>query len=187
MFSLALTLCLVGFAVVFVGIVIYNRLVRSRLLVREGLSGMDVQLKRRHELIPRLVNVVKQYASFEQRLLERLTEVRTAAVHSQDLTSREATEGELEHVLKRLLVVVENYPDLKANTQFSQLSSELIATEDDLQKSRRYYNGAVREFNTLIETFPNNFVAATFGFQREKFFQVDDPHERQAPSIDLQT
>jgi LemA protein len=163
----------------------YNRMVRSRLLVQEGFSGIDVQLKRRHDLIPNLVEIVKGYSRFEQQVLTELTAIRTSAVRATALPDRERVEGELESLLHRLMVVVEDYPDLKANTQYTKLASELVNVEDDLQKSRRYYNGAVREFNTLIQTLPINIVAALFGFRAEQYFQLDSASERAAPRVSL--
>lgn len=186
MLRIVMALLAVMLVSAFVLATLYNRLVRQRLLVREGFSGMDVQLKRRHELIPRLVEVVRGYSQFERQLLEQVTEIRAAAVQAQDLTTRDQVEGKLSDVLKRMLVVVENYPDLKADSQYLKLAHQLVETEDDLQKSRRYYNGAVRDYNTRVESFPSNLAAALFGFDREPFFQLDDPIERAAPQVKLQ-
>ncbi|MEZ6093019.1 MAG: LemA family protein [Pirellulaceae bacterium] len=163
----------------------YNRLVRSRLLVREGFSGMDVQLKRRHELIPRLVEVAKGYSQFESKVLNELTTIRGEAIRAQQIQDKARYEGELQNVLSRLLVVVESYPDLKANQQYQELTSALIETEDKLQKSRRYYNGTVRDYNTRIETFPNNMLASLFHFVREEYFEIEDAAERESPKVQL--
>ncbi len=166
-------------------VVFYNRLIRSRLLVQEGYSGMDVQLKRRHDLIPRLVETVRGYSNFEQSVLTELTQIRSAAINANNIENRERVESELESILQRLSVVVEAYPDLKANSQYLNLASDLVATEDNLQKSRRYYNGTVRNFNTHIESFPANLIAVLFAFQKEKYFQLDAPDERENPHINL--
>lgn len=181
-----LTLVIVlGLAALLV-IVSYNALVRRRNLVREGFSGIDVQLKRRHELIPNLVACVTGYARFERSLLEDLARFRTAAVPGVGMAAVNAQENRLTQGLRSLFALAESYPELKANTTFSDLSRQLVATEDALQYARRYYNGAVRDLNILVESFPSNFVARWFGFRGAEYFEVDLLGERDVPRVVLQ-
>ena len=163
----------------------YNRLVRRRNLVREGFSGIDVQLKRRHELVPNLVACVEGYAGFERSLLEDLTRLRTAADAAGNMAEVNAQENRLTGGLKSLFALAEAYPDLKANTNFAQLSSQLVEIEDTLQYARRYYNGAVRDLNVAVESFPSNLVAGWFGFRPEAYFEVEAVAERTVPRVSL--
>jgi len=163
----------------------YNRLVRRRNLVREGFSGIDVQLKRRHELVPNLVACVEGYAGFERSLLENLTRLRTAADAAGNMAEVNAQENRLTGGLKSLFALAEAYPDLKANTNFAQLSSQLVEIEDTLQYARRYYNGAVRDLNVAVESFPSNLVAGWFGFRSETYFEVASVAERAVPRVSL--
>lgn len=165
-------------------VVAFNRLVRHRNLLAEGLSGVDVQLKRRHNLIPNLVQTVKGYAAHEKVVLEDVTRLR-------DFRGGERTaekvdrENALTDGLKRLFAVAEAYPDLKANRSFLDLQTQLADIEDQLQMARRYYNGCVRNFNILVESFPSNWVARACGFRREDFFQIVTTSERQAPRVEM--
>ena len=164
---------------------LYNELVRKRQMVREGWSGIDVQLKRRSDLIPNLVETVKGYATHERDALERVTEMRAhaAGVARDDVAGRAQAEGMLSQALGRLFAVAEAYPDLKANDGFRDLQAALDKTEDALQMSRRYYNGAVRQLNTQVESFPANLVAERFGFDTEPYFEIEDPADRSVPEV----
>jgi len=158
------------------GIALYNRLVRSRQMAAEGWSGIDVQLKRRSDLIPNLVETVQGYAGHERATLREVTELRNQAraMPPDDIAGRAHVEGLLSGAIGRLLAVVENYPDLKASPNFLQLQASLAGIEDEIQMARRYYNGATRELNVMVESFPSNLVAGMFGFSRGEFFETDD-------------
>ena len=164
---------------------IYNDLVRKRQMVREGWSGIDVQLKRRSDLIPYLVEAVKGYATHERAALEAVTEMRAraAGVDRNDVAGRAQAEGMLSQALGRLFAVAEAYPDLKASANFRELQSSLEGVEDALQLARRYYNGAVRALNVVVESFPSNLVAGRFGFTQEEYFEIEDPAERAVPKV----
>ncbi|MBK8442493.1 MAG: LemA family protein [Sphingobacteriales bacterium] len=159
----------------------YNRLVRFRNQVSESWSGIDVQLKRRYDLIPNLVNTVKGYAAHESATLERVIQARNAAasVRSGDIAGAVAAEKQLGGALRQLFAIAESYPDLKANTSFIQLQNTLAQTEDEISRSRRYYNAVVRDYNTSTETFPSVFIANAFGFKKAEYFEIEDPAERQ--------
>jgi LemA protein len=174
---------LVAAAVVIV--LLYNLLVRRRILVQEGFSGIDVQLKRRHSLVPNLVATVEGYAGFEKNVLADVTRLRSRAMGDQAVRDVERDENALSDALKTLLVVAEAYPDLKANAGFLGLQAELTEIEDVIQKARRYYNGAVREYNTAVESFPGNLVAGLFGFRPSEFFELESLAERQPPQVQL--
>jgi len=154
-------------------IVVFNRLVRGRNLVREGFSGIDVQLKRRSDLIPNLVEIVKGYAAHERGLFEEIAAKRNAAVNATGIAGKAAAEQDLQGSLHRLFAVAEAYPQLKANENFLALQNQVTELEDQLQMARRYYNGAVRDFNVAIQTFPDVLIARLTGFQEEHFFQAD--------------
>lgn len=164
---------------------LYNDLVRKRQMVREGWSGIDVQLKRRSDLIPNLVETVKGYATHERAALEAVTEMRAkaAGMPRDDVAGRAQAEGMLSQALGRLFAVVEAYPDLKANENFRDLQASIEKTEDALQMARRYYNGAVRALNVLVESFPSNLVAGRFGFTQEDYFEIEDPADRAVPKV----
>jgi LemA protein len=154
-------------------IVVFNRLVRGRNLVREGFSGIDVQLKRRSDLIPNLVETVKAYAAHERGLFEEIAAKRTSAMNATDIAGKAAAEQELQGSLRRLFAVAEAYPQLKANQNFLALQNQIAELEDQLQMARRYYNGTVRDFNISIQTFPDMLLARLAGFHEEHFFQAD--------------
>jgi LemA protein len=164
-------------------IVLYNRLVGSRNLVEEGWSGMDVQLKRRADLIPNLVETVKGYAGHEKGVLEAVTQARAAATSASGPGEAGKAENMLTASLRQLFAVAEAYPELKADANFRDLQGQLSEVEDQIQKARRYYNGAVRRLNTQIELFPSNIVAAQFRFQRAEYFEIEDPQSREAPKV----
>ncbi len=169
------------------GIFAYNRLVKYRQQVSEGWSGIDVQLKKRSNLIPNLVKVVKGYAAHEKSTLTEVTELRAQCVSSvgNSVDQRGKVEGGLASALTRLLLVAENYPDLKADGSFRDLQSTLTEVENDIEMARRYYNGAVRLMNVSVESFPSNLVAKQFHFTRAEYFQLENPDDRQAPGVKL--
>ena len=152
----------------------YNSLVTLRNRVEEAWSDITVQLKRRTDLIPNLVNSVKGYATHEKEVFEKVTEARSAIMGAKGVTDTAQAENMLEGALKSLFAVAEAYPELKANENFLQLQQELVDTEDKIQASRRFYNGGVRDLNTKIQTFPANIVAGMFSFQAKEFFEVAD-------------
>lgn len=158
----------------------YNRLVRFRYRAREALSDIDVQLKRRYELIPNVVETVKGYMAHERTVLENVTKARTQVMRQNgDPLMRESAENALSNTLKTLFAVSEHYPDLKANANFLDLQRELADTENKIQASRRFYNGMVRDYNTAIETFPTRLIANAFGFLAMKFFALASAEERE--------
>lgn len=167
------------------GITIYNRLIRLRNLKDEGWSGIDVQLKRRHDLVGNLVNAVKGYLKHEKEVLEELARTRTQAQMASGVAESAKMEGGLTLALGRLFAVMENYPELRSTENVMQLQSELSALEDELQMARRYYNGTVREFNTQIEVFPASLVAKQFAFTQAEFFEIENAAEREVPVVSL--
>ncbi|MGZ4447308.1 MAG: LemA family protein [Nocardioides sp.] len=168
-------------------LVMYNRFVRQRVLIDESWGQTDVELTRRHELIPNLVSTVQGYAAHERSVLEALTTAREAAQahRSDDPKARESYEDALGGAVSQVLVRAEAYPDLKASANFLQLQDELTNTEDRIAAARRFYNGNVRAYNTRVATFPSNLVASTFHFERRDFFELRDQAARQAPAVDL--
>lgn len=165
------------------GVSIYNRLVKLRNLVQEAWSSIDVMLKKRHDLIPNLVETVKGYATHERETLENVTRARNLAVGADSVEGKEIAEKNLNQAMMNLFAVAEQYPDLKANANFQQLQAELSSIENDIEKSRRYYNGTVRENNTLVESFPSNIVANLYKFEKSKFFELDNIAEREVPNV----
>jgi len=165
------------------GVSIYNRLVKLRNLVREAWSSIDVMLKKRHDLIPNLVETVKGYATHERETLENVTKARNLAVGADSVEAKEAAEKNLNQAMVNLFAVAEQYPDLKANANFQQLQAELSSIENDIEKSRRYYNGTVRENNTLVESFPSNIIANMYKFEKSKFFELENIAEREVPNV----
>lgn len=165
----------------------YNGLVKLKIRVDEAWSDITVQLKRRLDLIPNLVNSVKGYAAHESGVFEKVTEARANALNAQGKGVKEtaAAENMFEGALKSLFAVAEAYPDLKANQNFLQLQQELVDTEDKIQASRRFYNGGVRDLNTKIQVFPNNIFAGMLGFHQREFFEVEDMASVEKP-VDVQ-
>lgn len=164
----------------------YNGLVARRARVDEGWSGIDVQLKRRHDLIPNLVETVKGYAAHERETLENVINARNSAVAAQESGEPGATaaaEGLLTGALRQVFALSEAYPDLKANTNFLELQQELSDTEDKVSAARRLYNGTVRDYNTKIQQLPANIIARIGRFTEREFFEIDEPSERAAPSV----
>jgi LemA protein len=163
-------------------IIIYNRLVRHKYLVREGWSGVDVQLKRRADLIPNLIDAIKKYMKHEKQLLTKITELRVECLKAREIKKKARLESDLSRSLSDLFVMVEDYPDLKANQNVLQLQNQLAEVEDQIQLARRYYNGTVRNMNILIESFPSNFVAKMFRFTKKEYFEIKKP-DRAVPKI----
>ncbi len=167
---------------------VFNALIRLKNRVKEAWSDIDVQLKRRHDLIPNLVSSVKGYMKHEKGLLEKVTELRAEAMKAQEAGDTEAlgkAEGQLNSLMRDIKVAMEAYPDLKANQQVGQLMDELSDTENKIMASRRFYNGQVRDFNTKIEVFPNNMVAGMLKFTKFEFFEVEDAAERENVKVEL--
>lgn len=154
-------------------VLIYNGLVRSKIRVDEAWSDITVQLKRRSELIPNLVNSVKGYAKHEKSVFEQVTKARTAVMDAKGPADTAKAENQFQDALKSLFAVAEAYPDLKANENFKHLQEELVDTEDKIQASRRFYNGSVRDLNTKIQVFPTRLLAGMLGFKEREFFDVD--------------
>lgn len=156
-------------------IAIYNKLVRLNIQSEEAWSDITVQLKRRYDLIPNLINTVKGYATHERSVFEEVTAARANALGAQTVKETAQAEGDFQKTLKSLFAVAEAYPDLKANENFKELQAELVDTEDKIQASRRFYNGVVRDFNTARTVFPSNMVAGMLGFKADKeFFELDE-------------
>ncbi|MFI5321726.1 MAG: LemA family protein [Myxococcota bacterium] len=162
---------------------LYNRLVGLRNRGENAWSDIDVQLKRRHELIPNLVETVKGYASHEQKTLQGVTDARTRAMQGGAAADRARAEGELSRSIGALFAVAEAYPQLKANENFVALQGQLAQLEEAIQSARRYYNAIVRDLNTATETFPSNLIASAFSFSRREYFELDSPAERSVPKV----
>jgi len=159
----------------------YNTLVKWRMRVKEAFSQLDVQLKRRHDLIPNLVESVKGYMKHERELLERITELRSRAMNASNLKEKGEIEGSLSDNIKKLLILVENYPDLKASENFKILQEEMISTENRIAYARQFFNDTVRHYNTLCQVFPINIIANLFGFKLAEFLEF--PEERESVEI----
>ena len=164
-------------------VVIYNRLVRDRQRVLTAWSDIDVQLKRRYDLIPKLVAAVEQYASYERSTLETLIELRSRTGQVNDVEERGAIESQIGGGLRSLMALVEAYPELKADQSFLQLQGELTEVENHIQYARRFYNGSVRNLNTRIDSFPDLLLARVFNFIQQPFFELDDIAEKNSPEI----
>ncbi len=164
---------------------IYNKLVKLKTLMQEGWSGIDVQLKKRYDLIPNLINTVKGYATHEREVFENVAAMRSAGINAKTVKEQEQAENQITQALGRLFAVAENYPELKANANFMELQRELSQIENDIQMSRRYYNGTVRENNILVESFPSNIVANIFTFSKGEFFELDNEQERSVPKVEF--
>lgn len=170
------------------GVVTYNRLVGLRSHIRDAWAGIDVELKRRYDLIPNLVETVKGYASHERETLDAVIRARNQAMANNGPADSQAKdEQQLVGALRQLAVVVEQYPQLKADTGFGQLQGQLSETEDRIAAARRFYNGNVRTFNQLTRMVPSNFIASSFGFGPEPYFELEDPAQRVAPKVDFST
>ena len=168
-------------------IMAYNGLIRRKNQVQESWSDIDVQLKRRYDLIPNLVETVKGYATHEKETLDRVIQARNVAQQAHDSgaspEAMAATEATLAGALKTVFALSEAYPDLKANQNFLKLQDELSDTENKIQAARRFYNGNVRDFNTALQVFPTNLIASSFGFKEEKFFEIENAIEKQPVKV----
>ena len=169
--------------VVIIAIWLYNRLVRNRNLVNEAWAGIDVQLQKRAELVPNLVQTVKGYANHESSVFEEVAQIRSTGKTGVDERARQETA--LSRSLGHLFALAEDYPDLKASEGFQQLHGSLVEIENHLQFARRYYNGTVRDNNNLVESFPSNIIAGMFKFTQAEFFEIELASKRNAPDVDL--
>lgn len=187
---------LIAFAAVLALIVIaavwalrmYNSLVRTSVLTEEGWSGIAVQLKRRGDLVGNLVESVKGYMSHEKEILEEVTRLRSAAVKAGEtgaVAEAAAAERQLSQSIGRLTLAIEQYPQLKANENVMQLQQQLSSLEDEIQMSRRYYNGTARNYNILVQSFPSSVLAGMFGFAKKAFFELDNPQDAAVPKVKL--
>jgi LemA protein len=173
----------VAVLLVLYGIGLYNRLVRLRALVKEGFSGITVQLRRRADLIPNLVEAVKGYASHEKQVFDDVSENRSKALTAGSVQATAAADAQMTGMLSRLFAVAEAYPELKANTNFLQLQDQLAGIEGELQSSRRYYNATVRDLNSTVQSFPAVLISRPMGFSEEPFYQDDDQTIQTAPKV----
>lgn len=182
-----MNIILIALGVLIIGylVFIYNKLVRLKNLSEEAWSGIDVQLQKRHDLIPLIVETVSGYAKHEKALFERITQLRALGQQAGTIQELETAEIGLSKALGDLFIVVENYPELKANENFLELQKELSKVEHDLQRARRYYNGSVRNYNIVNQQFPSNLIAATFGHKSREYFDIKDETEKSAPVINL--
>jgi LemA protein len=185
--GLIILLVIVGLLVVVVGFVIglYNRIQRLIVLVEEAWSGIDVQLKKRFDLIPNLIETVKGYAKHESKVFEKVAELRSSMMNTEDPAELGKMEGEFRATLKTLFAVAENYPELKANENFLSLQGSLQQIETELEGARRYYNGVVRDLNHQLVVFPNNVIANMMGLKKRDFFEVADAAERENVKVDF--
>ncbi len=174
-------------AVIIIGawlITVYNGLIKAKNRTEEAFSDIDVQLKRRHDLIPNLINTVKGYASHESTVFTQVTEARSQAMQAKNIDEKIDSENQLMGALKSLFAVAENYPELKANENFLHLQQELADTENKIQASRRFYNGNVRDFNIKLQVFPTNLIASILGFSAYKFFEAEE-EAKAVPQVDF--
>ena len=171
--SWVVILVIVGILIIAL-VAIYNGLVKLSVRVQEAWSDITVQLKRRYDLIPNLVNTVKGYATHEKDVFENVTTARANAMNAQGVQETAEAENQFQTALKSLFAVAEAYPDLKANDNYRHLQEELVDTEDKIQAARRFYNGSVRDLNTRIQTFPTNIIAGMFNFKSREFFEVEE-------------
>lgn len=183
MITFILIIAALGVLILLLGISYYNRFVRLKNKVEDSWSGIDVQLKRRYDLIPNLLETVKGYATHEKDIFNNVADARARALGAGGKGEKIAAENQLTGALRSLFAIVENYPDLKANTNFQQFQQQLSKIEDEIQMSRRYYNATVREFNTGIAVFPANIVASSFNFTPYQFFELEDHSQRDAPQV----
>jgi len=178
-----ITFLIVLAALVLWAVMIYNSFIRLKNNADEAWSDIDVQLKRRHDLIPNLIETVKGYMGHESNVLTAVTDARAKALSSQGAVDSAKAENALSGTLKSLFAVAESYPDLKANTNFLELQRELSDTENKIQAARRFYNGTVRDMNSAMQAFPGNIVSQMFSFKQRDFFELDEPAERETPQV----
>lgn len=189
-FTLVFIACICIFGVIVVGALVfgvglYNSIQKLVVLVDEAWSGIDVQLKKRFDLIPNLVETVKGYAKHEEGIFTKVAELRSGMMNSQDPAELGKMEGELRSTLKTLFAVAENYPELKADQNFMKLQDSLQEIENELEGARRYYNGSVRDLNTKIVVFPNNIIAGFLNLKKRSFFEVEGEEERKNVKVDF--
>jgi len=182
---IAIIIFLAAAALIIWFITIYNKLVRVRTMVLEAWSGIDVQLKRRADLIPNLVEMVKGYMEHEKELLNSVTELRSRSMDAKHVTEKGDLEGQIGRSIANILAVAEQYPDLKANQNFMELHEQLSRIENEIQLARRYYNGTVRDRNILVESFPSNLVARQFNFTKAEYFEIGDENDKEVPEINF--
>jgi len=173
----------VGLVLVIIGAIMYNRFVRKRNILHEAWSGIDVQLKRRHDLIPNIIETVKGYVQHERSVLEEITSLRSRLAGPATVQEKGQLENSFSQALKSIFALAEAYPDLKANQNFIELQHTLADAEDQIQLARRYYNGAVRDYNTMVESFPGNLMARVFSFSKADFFEIELATEREVPGV----
>ncbi len=183
MFTIVLVVLALGILLGGWAIALYNRLVRNRNLVQEGWSGIDVQLKKRANLIPNLVETVKGYTGHEREVFEQVTSLRSQAQSAAGVAETSKAEGLLSQALGRLFALAESYPDLKANQNYIELQHALADIEGSIEMARRYYNGTVRNNNILVESFPSNIIAGLFRFSKAEYFEIEQPDERLVPEV----
>ena len=178
---------LLGIIVVIAGYLVfaYNSLITNKNLTAEGWSGIDVQLRRRADLIPNLIETVKGYAAHEDKLFHDIAELRAKSISGGSIGEQSAVGQAMNAALGKLFAVAEAYPELKADANFRDLQDKLAGIEDQIQMSRRYYNGAVRNFNTMIESFPSNVIANFFHFSKAEFYDIGDAAAREVPKVDF--
>ncbi len=162
---------------------LYNRMVRKRAMAEEGWAGIDVQLKKRYNLIPNLLETVKGYAKHEKETLSQVIEARNQAQNASTVKGQEAAETQLNSALANVFALGEAYPDLKANQSFVNLQNQLSSIEGDIEKARRYYNATVRELNIMVESFPGSMLAGPFGFEMQEYFELQDDAQRANPEV----
>lgn len=179
LFIILLVLLIISF------VVIFNKLVRGRNLVKEGWSGIDVQLKRRHDVIPNIVETVKGYAGHEKKLFEEVSRIRSNAENSKSVKESGVSEIAVSKSLRNLFALAEAYPELKANQNFMELQKTLSEIEEQISLARRYYNGTARDMNILVESFPSSIVAGLGGFKKADFFEIEYAAHRDAPEVKL--
>ncbi len=166
-------------------IFIYNKFIRDKNLIKEAWSGIDVQLKRRYDLIPNLVETVKGYSSHEKNLFQNITEARSKTMNTEVLKEKAKGETQLSGMIKSLFAVAEAYPDLKANQNFLDLQKQLSEIEDQIQYARRYYNGVVRDYNIRVKSFPSNLIANIMNYKEAEFFEISLATERETPEVKI--
>jgi len=164
---------------------LYNALTRLRVRADAAWADIDAQLKRRYDLIPNLVETVKGYAGHERETFERVTEMRAAAINAQGVAEQAQAENMLTSALRSVFAVAENYPQLRASENFTQLQQALSEIEDKIQAARRYYNAVVRDYNTRVHVVPSSLVASMFNFKDREYFELESPEEREAPKVDF--
>ncbi|HOO50348.1 MAG TPA: LemA family protein [Alphaproteobacteria bacterium] len=182
MISLLGLLATLGFSIVY-AVSIYNALIKKRAMAEESFSGVDVQLKRRADLIPNLVETVKGYMTHESGTLEKVTAMRARAQNASSSDERFQAESQISSLLGNIMAVSENYPDLKASTNFTNLQNELSELEEQIQLSRRYYNGTARDLNIMIDQFPTNIIAGFGGFQKKDYFEIENASDREVQKV----